>query len=85
MTSGDKLEERLLEDESSGMKDATPGTSIPEVLASLVNKLEKMSNKILNMDSSIERLLSERGDFSFDNRTKQETTFDNIIGNTKQL
>lgn len=58
---------------------------MPEELASLVNNVEKMSNKILNMDSSIERLLFESEDFSFDNRTEQEITVDNINGNRKQL
>ncbi|XP_046863117.1 uncharacterized protein LOC124456835 [Xenia sp. Carnegie-2017] len=63
MASDDELERRLLEEEPSGMKEATPpGIAMPEVLASLVDKVEKMSSKIINMDSSIKRLQSDSQD-----------------------
>ena len=58
MASDDELEQRLLADELIDKNEATTVKSMPEVLASLVDKVERMSSKIFNMDISIKRLQS---------------------------
>ena len=86
MASDDELERRLLEEEPSGMKEATPpGIAMPEVLASLVDKVEKMSSKIINMDSSIKRLQSDQSGSLLEGRTKQKTTCNFTNGNRQRL
>ena len=60
MASDDKLEQRLLADELSDKNEATTVKSMPEVLTSLVGKVETISSKIFNMDKSIKRLQSNR-------------------------
>ena len=60
MASDDELEQRLLADELSDKNEATTVKSMPEVLTSLVDKVEAMSSKIFNMDKSIKRLQSNR-------------------------
>ena len=60
MASDDELEQRLLADELSDKNEATTVKSMPEVLTSLVDKVETMSSKIFNMDKSIKRLQSNR-------------------------
>ena len=50
----------MLEDEPSGMNEATTGKSMPEVLANLVDKVEIVNVTIKpNMDCSIKRLKSD--------------------------
>ena len=46
MVSDDEWEQRLLADELSDKNEATTVKSMPEVLASLVDKVETMSSKI---------------------------------------
>ena len=58
MASDDELEQRLLAIELSDKNEAMMMKSMPEVLASLVDKVETMSNKIFNIDKSIKRLQS---------------------------
>ena len=60
MASDDELEQWLLADELSDKNEATTVKSMPEVLTSLVDKVETMSSKIFNMDKSIKRLQSNR-------------------------
>ena len=60
MASDDELEQWLLADELSDKNEATTVKSMPEVLTSLVDKVEAMSSKIFNMDKSIKRLQSNR-------------------------
>ena len=60
MASDDELDQQLLADELSDKNEATTVKSMPEVLTSLVNKVETMSSKIFNMDKSIKRLQSNR-------------------------
>ena len=55
-----ELEQRLLADELSDKNEVTTVKSMPEVLTSLVDKVETMSSKIFNMDKSIKRLQSNR-------------------------
>ena len=58
MASDDELEQWLLADELSDKNEATTVKSMPEVLASLVDKVETMSSKIFNIEKSIHRLQS---------------------------
>ena len=58
MASDDELEQWLLADEESDKNEATSVKLMPELLASLVDKVETMQSKILNMDKSIKRLQS---------------------------
>ena len=59
MASDEELEQRLLTDELCDKNEATAVKSLmPEVLASLVDKVKTMSSKIFNMDKSIKRLQS---------------------------
>ena len=58
MASDDELEQRLLADEVSDKNEATSVKLMPELLASLVDKVETMQSKIFNMDKSIKRLQS---------------------------
>lgn len=58
MASDDELEQWLLADEVSDKNEATSVKLMPELLASLVHKVETMQSKIFNMDKSIKRLQS---------------------------
>ena len=58
MASDDELEQWLLADEVSDKNEATSVKLMPELLASLVDKVETMQSKIFNMDKSIKRLQS---------------------------
>ena len=60
MASDDELEQWLLADEVSDKNEATSVKLMPELLASLVDKVETMQSKIFNMDKSIKRLLQRR-------------------------
>ena len=60
MASDDELKQQLLADELSDKNEATTAKSMPEVLTSLVGKVETMSSKIFNMDKSIKKLQSNR-------------------------
>ena len=58
MASDDELEQWLLADEVNDKNEATSVKLMPELLASLVDKVETMQSKIFNMDKSIKRLQS---------------------------
>ena len=58
MASDEELEQWLLADEVSDKNEAASVKLMPELLASLVDKVETMQSKIFNMDKSIKRLQS---------------------------